>query len=327
MLYSIIEQARRLQATDVHLHAGMQPSLRVLGKLQLMDGHMLNSSELQSISEEILDDRHRDELSRKGETDLAITDSTEGRCRINIYQAEGNLSMAIRLIQQQVPSCEDLQLPQGILDFVKLRQGLVLVTGPTGSGKSTTLAALLNKLNQEERLHILTLEDPIEYVHLPINSLINQREIGQDTGSFASGLRSALRQDPDVIMVGELRDRETMEVALTAAETGHLVFSTLHTMGAVATVDRLIDSFADKGQIRNQLATCLQGVVSQQLLRKRDGSGRVAAFEILVATEAMRNLIREGKSYQLSSYVETGSRYGMITMEKSLQQLKSRGII
>lgn len=327
MLYELLRLARKKGASDLHIQSGVPPMVRINGRLEPLAEDEMDELGVDGIGEELLDLQHKEELERLGETDLAFTDMEAGRCRVNAFHASGKLALAIRLIPSSIPSCKAIGLPDIVEELVQLKQGLILVTGPTGSGKSTTLAALINKLNQEEQLHIITLEEPIEYVYPKGRCLIEQREVRRDTASFNSGLRSCLRQDPDVILVGELRDKETTEVALAAAETGHLVLSTLHTLGAAASIDRIIDMFADKELIRNQLSVGLQGIISQQLLINRAGNERIAAFEILVATEAMRNLIREGKTHQLKSYMETGSRHGMITMEKSLQLLKQQGLI
>lgn len=327
MLYELIKAARLKGASDLHLHKDRTPMIRILGNLQPLTEKRLSEIELEGFCTELLDNRQLQLWSKARQIDIAFTDTLEGRCRANIYQANNSPSLAIRLIDKKIPTCQQLGIPKQAELLAELKQGLVLVTGPTGCGKSTTLAALIEKLNQEKSLHIVTLEDPIEFIYNQGNSVIDQREVGVDTDSFSSGLRSCLRQDPDVILVGELRDKETMEIALIAAETGHLVLSTLHTLGATATVNRIVDVFQDKEQIRSQLSVCLKGIISQQLIPTRDGKSRVAAFEILIANEGILNLIREGKTHQLKSYLETGSRQGMITMEKSLQLLQQQGLI
>jgi len=252
-----------------------------------------------------------------------------GRFRVNAFSQRGSIGIVLRLINSCVPTLEQLNLPPIVADFTTKKKGLVLVTGPTGCGKSTTLAAMIDKINTEQTVHILTLEDPIEYIHQHKKSVVNQREIGSDAKSFASALKAALRQDPDVILVGEMRDLETISTAITAAETGHLVFATLHTNNAAQTIDRIVDVFPpyQQQQIRIQLAETLQGIIAQQLLQKADGSGRVAAVEILVSTTAVRNLIREGKTHQIQSMIQTGARFGMQSMEMALKKLVQAGLI
>ena len=247
----------------------------------------------------------------------------QGRYRVNIYKQRGSIAMAFRLVDTKVPSAESLGVPQSVIDLYQKKRGLVLVTGPTGSGKSTTLASLIDKINNNREAHVITLEDPIEYLHSHNRSIVNQREIGLDSLSYAHALRAALREDPDVILVGEMRDFETISVAITAAETGHLVLSTLHTIGAASTVDRVIDIFPphQQQQIRVQLANVLEAVISQQLIPTADGHGRVAAFEVLHTNPAVRNLIREGKTHQLTSVMQTNRKAGMITMDDALLQL------
>ncbi|MFY9613041.1 MAG: PilT/PilU family type 4a pilus ATPase, partial [Tissierellaceae bacterium] len=249
--------------------------------------------------------------------------------RINAFKQRGSYGMVLRIIPLVIPSMEALGLPKVVEELARLRRGMVLVTGPTGSGKSTTLATMVNQINHERNCHVLTLEDPIEYLHKHQEALVTQREVGSDTGSFANALRAALRQDPDVILVGEMRDLETISIALTAAETGHLVFSTLHTSGAAKTIDRIIDVFPphQQHQVRVQLSSVIQGIISQQLLPKADGVGRVAAFEVMIATPAIRNLIREDKIHQIDTSIQTGASHKMQTMDNSLIELYRRGDI
>ncbi|HAE92704.1 MAG TPA: type IV pili twitching motility protein PilT, partial [Tissierella sp.] len=251
------------------------------------------------------------------------------RYRVNVYKQRGSYGMALRIIPLEVPTIGDLGLPKVVKDLSRLARGLILVTGPTGSGKSTTLASMINQINNERRCHILTLEDPIEYLHKHNQSIVNQREIGSDSMSFANSLRAALRQDPDVILVGEMRDLETISIALTAAETGHLVLSTLHTIGAAKTIDRVIDVFPphQQQQVRIQFSSVIQAIISQQLLPKADDSGRIAAFEIMVATTAIRNLIREEKIHQIDTAIQTGAKFNMQTMDNSLLDLYKKGLI
>lgn len=281
-----------------------------------------------ALFEPILPEKQRIMLKDKGECDFAYALSSGHRFRINLYRSMEGLEAAVRIIPREVPSCKELGMPEVIQKLAELKSGLVLITGVTGSGKSTTLAAIVNEINRNRAVHVLTLEDPVEYMFVSDKSLIHQREIGRDTNSFVTGLRAALREDPDVVCVGELRDLETIAIAVTAAETGHLVFATLHTRGAAETVNRIIDVFPDQQQqqIRIQLAGSLQAVVSQQLLPNRQG-GRIAAFEIMIVTPALRNLIREGKTQQMESYIQTGSQYGMQTMEAAVEKLKKAGKI
>lgn len=263
------------------------------------------------------------------ELDFAIAFGEKARFRVNIFTTRTGTAAVFRSIPSLIPTMEDLELPKVMKRFAELEKGLVLVTGPTGSGKSTTLASLINYINENEARHIITVEDPVEFFHTSKKSLINHRELGTDTKSFARALKSALREDPDVVLVGEMRDHETISLALTAAETGHLVFGTLHSNTAAKTIDRIIDVFptGDKEMVRAMLASSLQGVVSQTLLKKAEGGGRVGGFEILVGTNAVRNLIRENQVAQMYSMIQTGSRYGMITMEDSIKQLMEAGVV
>ncbi len=268
-------------------------------------------------------------MNDKGEIDFSYSAPKQGRFRVNAYIQRGSYGLALRIIPLEIPSMQKLGLPPVISDLTRLARGLVLVTGPTGSGKSTTLATMIDQINRERKKHILTLEDPIEYLHKHNKSIVNQREIGTDSKSFSSALRGALRQDPDVILVGEMRDLDTISIAITAAETGHLVLSTLHTLGSAKTIDRIIDVFPpyQQQQIRVQLASVLQAVISQQLLPKADGNGRVAAMEVMIVTPAIRNLIREDKVHQIGTAIQTGSKYRMQTMDNSLTELYRRGQI
>lgn len=328
MLEKFLEKAREQKASDLHCTLNAKPSIRVYGRLQKLDYPALTQPDLEELVMELLTTEQKQELSAVGEIDLAYVDSKGERYRINVFRQQGSYALALRLLAKQLPTCEELLLPQSICSFTNLKQGLVLITGATGSGKSTTLAALVNRINCERKGHIITLEDPIEYQHTHQQSLVNQREVGNDTRSFASGLRSALREDPDVLMVGELRDKETVTAALMAAETGHLVLTTMHTNDAVATVNRILDMFPEcQQQVRGQLADCLQGIASQELLPQKDGKGRVAAFEVLVITSALRALIREGKTHQLTSFIQTGTQYGMYSKETYLKILREQGLI
>lgn len=266
---------------------------------------------------------------KKGEVDFSYAVQGIGRFRVNIYNQRGSASMALRTVPLRVPTIDDLKLPDTLRKLADNKRGLILVTGPTGSGKSTTLAAMIDHINKTRSAHVLTLEDPIEYLHRHDKSIVNQREIGLDSETYANALRASLRQDPDVILIGEMRDLETISTAITAAETGHLVLSTLHTTGAVATVDRIVDVFPpnQQEQVRVQLASVLQGVVSQQLLKRADDNGRVAALEILLCNSAIRNHIREGKSHQIMSSIQTGRKVGMIAMDAYLAELYKKNLI
>ena len=327
---ALLEAAVKYSATDIHLTAGSPPAFRVNSELGILKScPAIMPEDTFKIAKSLLCDNKFSVLERDGEIDFSFSKSGLGRFRVNIYRQRGTYSIAIRSLPFHIPSFESLRLPQSIKGFAKKTKGLVLATGPTGSGKSTTLASLLNVINQERRCHIITIEDPIEYLHRHCNSLVDQREIGSDTKSFAAALRAALREDPDVILVGEMRDPETISIALTAAETGHLVFSTLHTVGAAKTIDRIIDAFepSQQNQVKSQLATVLEGVVSQQLVPRRDGKGIVLACEVMFVSSAIRNLIREGKPYQINSVIQTSSNAGMQTLEGALAQLVNDGVV
>ncbi|OPJ56330.1 type IV pilus twitching motility protein PilT [Alkalithermobacter paradoxus] len=328
-MYDLLQKTRELNASDLHITVGYPPVMRINGSLTKYKDEILLPEDNLKLVKEILDEHQFNKLQEKGEIDTSVSYNKLGRFRVNVFKQRNTYGMAIRCVSVNVPTIEDLGLPPVIKDLTKKQRGLILVTGPTGSGKSTTLAAMIDCINKERSGHILTLEDPIEYLHRHNKSIINQREIGTDTQSFANALRSALRQDPDVILVGEMRDLETMSIALTAAETGHLVLSTLHTIGAAKTIDRIIDSFPShhKQQIIIQLSTILEGVISQQLLPTSDGKRRIAAHEIMIATPAIRNLIREGKTHQIQTSIQTGAKFGMKTMDASLSELYIKGYI
>ena len=301
----LVAQAVTLHASDIHLSCGLSPRFRVDGSLVDAGGTPLTEADCRELARELAGHRF-DEIERVGELDLART--IDGRrCRINCYKASDRLSSAIRLLSDTIPVLSDLGLPPAAFQLPRLPRGIVLVTGETGSGKSTTLAALLDHINHNRPDHIITLEDPIEYIYTPDRCVIDQREIGRDTASYAAGLRAALREDPDVILIGEMRDQATIETALTAAETGHLVFATLHTNSAATAVDRIVDVFpaGKQQQIRMQLSTTLMAVLAQQLLPRADGHGRVLACELMVVNSAIRNLIREGKTPQIQNAVAT----------------------
>lgn len=328
-LNEILIQSVKERASDIHLTSGRAPSYRVDGVLAPIMGERLTPQMLEDILLPLIDKRHREELEETGQTDFAYAISGVGRFRVNVFKQRGTLAAVMRSLPFNIPEPEDLGIPREVVEMISRKRGLVLVTGPTGSGKSTTLASLIHVINRTYPYHIITLEDPIEYLHRHDKSVVNQREIGSDSTDYAQALRAALREDPDVILVGEMRDLETISTAITAAETGHLVFSTLHTIGADKTIDRIIDVFPpnQQQQVRIQLASVLECIVSQQLLKKADGSGRVAALEVLFANNAVRNLIRESKTYQIPSVMQTNKRAGMQTMDDALYDLFMRKVI
>jgi len=327
----ILTRGVEMGASDIHITVFRPPMYRINGRLVSYKGdEVLTADDTKRIGEEIIpNDKVRKVLDESGQVDFSNALPGVGRFRVNLYIQRGSWAAAIRIIPIKVPELKDLNLPPVVAELAMKEKGLILVTGVTGSGKSTTLAAMLNLLNHTKSVNILTLEDPIEYLHRHGRCIINQREVGTDTFSFADGLRAALRQDPDVIMVGEMRDLETMSIAVTAAETGHLVLGSLHSGSAYQAVERIVDVFPphQQQQIRIQLSNCLQGIISQQLLPRADKKGRIAAVEVLVANTAIRNLIRENKIHQIYSAIQTGSSVGMITMEKSLKLLLQQGII
>ncbi|WP_258359261.1 type IV pilus twitching motility protein PilT [Moorella sulfitireducens (nom. illeg.)] len=326
---AILQAAAAAGASDVHLTTGLPPVFRVHGELRVQrQWEPLDAAMTAALVRPMVGEKW-EAFQKTGEIDLAYSLPGVSRFRVNVFHQRGSIGAAIRLIPRDIPGLETLGLPPVVAELAEKHHGLILVTGPTGSGKSTTLAAMVDKINRERSCHIITLEDPIEYLHQHRRSIVNQREIGSDTKSFASALRAALRQDPDVILVGEMRDQETIATAITAAETGHLVLATLHTSSAVQSVDRIIDVFPphQQGQIRIQLADTLEGVITQQLLPRADRKGLVAAVEVLIATPAVKNLIREGKTHQIVSIMQTGARYGMQTMDMALRQLLNSGVI
>ena len=324
----LIESLNR-GASDLHLTVGVPPMVRCHGSLCPLDAPVLTADDTRGLVYSILTEEQQAELEDRWEFDLAHSVPGHARFRVNVYMQRGGIGAAFRAIPMRIRSFEELGIPPRVADLVLKPRGFVLVTGPTGSGKSTTLATMIDHINKHRTDHIITIEDPIEYLHTHGRSVINQREVGADTKSFATALKYILRQDPDVVLIGEMRDLETVSAALTAAETGHLVLATLHTQDAAQTIDRVIDVFPphQQQQVRVQLAGTLQGIVSQQLLPTADGLGRAVATEILVVTPAVRNLIREGKTHQIQTTIETGHQHGMITMDRSLATLCKRGII
>ncbi len=317
--------------SDLHLTVNSRPIVRKSGRLQAyadFNGR-LKPQDLENALEYIAGEREMDIFEEKGEVDFSYSLPGTARFRVNAYRQRGSIGIALRIIPDEVPTIDSMNLPGVLKNLAAQRRGLVLSTGPTGSGKSTTQAAIINEINHTRQAHVVTLEDPIEYLHSHNKSLVHQREVGGDTTSFSLGLRAALRQDPDVILVGEMRDLDTIATALEAAETGHLVLATLHTNSAPATIDRIIDVFPaeQQDQIRIQLASVISGVLTQQLLPKKNEEGRVASFEIMIATPAIRNIIREGKTSQLYSAIQTGGKYDMITRDNYLLNLYNSGKI
>lgn len=325
----LLEEVVKKKASDLHLQVGLPPTLRVDGKLiPVQGGVVLDEASIEKLIFAMLDDDQKQILLKDKEFDFSFAFGDLGRFRVNAFHERGNLAAALRLIPNVITSIEELGLPNVINKFTEYPRGLVLVTGPTGSGKSTTLAAMIDKINSERGEHIITIEDPIEFTHKSNKSVVVQREVHYDTYSFSASLRSSLRQDPDVVLIGEMRDLETISAAITIAETGHLVFATLHTNSASQSVDRMIDVFPphQQPQIRAQLANILMSITSQRLI-PAIGGGRVAAAEILVATPAVRNIIREGKAHQLEAVIQTGAEHGMQSMDKTLVNLIHNGTI
>lgn len=333
MLYDIntlLQMAVDLKASDLHITVGIPPMARVRGELTPLGGmSRIAPSDAQKLAQQIVNPAAWAQLEQGGELEFSYSIGHVGRFRCAAFKQRGSYGLAVRLISPCVVPLSELGLPRIVEELCEKRDGLILVTGPTGSGKSTTLAAMIDLMNKTRNDVIITLEDPIEYVHRHDRCIINQREIGSDSQSYSTALRAALRSDPDVILLGEMRDLETISIALTAAETGHLVLSTLHTRGGAQTIDRIIDVFPphQQQQVRVQLAGVLQAVISQQLIRSTDGTRMVPATEVLIGTTAIRNLIREGKTHQIPAAIETGARFGMQTLEWSLQQLVQQGAI
>lgn len=328
-IMELLAFATKEGASDVHISSGEPPMIRIHGDMRKIDMPPLMREDVHTLLYNILNDQQRKVYEEHYELDFAIAITGIGRFRVNAFLQNRGESIVFRTIPEKIPLLEQLNMPPIVAELTKKEKGLILVTGPTGSGKSTTLAAMLDLINREYKCHILTVEDPIEFVHKSKNSLVNQRELGSNTHSFANALKSALREDPDVILVGEMRDLETISLALTAAETGHLVLATLHTSSAPKTVDRIIDVFPaeQQQQIRTMLSESLQAVIAQQLIKRKEGVGRIAALEIMIGTPAVRNLIRENKIAQIPSALQTGRQHGMQTMDQALLDLCRNGLV
>lgn len=328
-LEEFLDVAREINASDLHLTAALPPKVRIDGELRDLHYPKLSSADVENIANRLMNDRQKEILDKYGEVDFAFSVPQVGRCRVSVFKQRGSLACSMRIVRTAIPAPEEIGMPQPVVNLYDKKRGLVLVTGPAGSGKSTTLASIINKINQEKNVHIITLEDPIEYLHSHDRAMINQREIGIDTTSYLTGLKAALREDPDVILVGEMRDTETISTAIMAAETGHLVFSALHTIGASSTIERIIELFPSEQQhqVRIQLAEVLEAVISQQLVPAANGHGRVAAFEVMNGTSHIKNLIREGKIYQIETAMGNGRKEGMITMDDALAELCAKGKI
>lgn len=328
-LVAILNEAQMQGASDIHLAPRTQVMFRVDGKLVKMSEDMVPPYAIEKMIEPMLTKEQMDELEQAGELDFAYSIAGFKRLRVNVFRQRGTYAMAIRILSFEIPDPKNLGVPQSVIDLTEKKRGLVLVTGATGSGKSTTLASLIGVIARNHEKSIITLEDPIEYLHQHGKSMVLQREIGYDSMTYANALRAALRQDPDVILVGEMRDLETIATAITAAETGHLVFSTLHTNSASAAMDRMIDVFPphQQQQIRVQLAGVLEGVIAQQLLPRQNGGGRIAAFEVMLVNSAIRNLIREGKNYQIPSIIQTNRKEGMMAMDDAIYNLYMKSYI
>lgn len=328
-IMELLAFATKESASDVHISSGEPPMIRIHGDMRKIDMPPLMREDVHTVLYNILNDQQRKAYEEHYELDFAIAITGVGRFRVNAFLQNRGESIVFRTIPEKIPLLEQLNMPPIVAELTKKEKGLILLTGPTGSGKSTTLAAMLDLINREYKCHILTIEDPIEFVHKSKNSLVNQRELGSNTHSFANALRSALREDPDVILVGEMRDPETISLALTAAETGHLVLATLHTSSAPKTIDRIIDVFPaeQQQQIRTMLSESLQAVIAQQLIKRKEGVGRIAALEIMIGTPAVRNLIRENKIAQIPSALQTGRQHGMQTMDQALLDLCRNGLV
>jgi len=316
-------------SSDLHIRVGLPPMLRINGSLTPLDIPALTEEDTERLAMSISQPDAVEEIELNGGSDFGLPFGDQARFRVSVFKERGNFGVVLRLIPTELLSLETIGLPKEVNELLFKPRGLILVTGPTGSGKSTTLASMIDVINQKRDLHVITVEDPIEYYHYHKNCIITQREVGHDVPSFAEAIRRALRQDPDVILVGEMRDLETMQAAITAAETGHLVFATLHTTGACATVDRIVDAFPtnQQEQVRTQLSVGLVAVISQLLLKRVDKPGRVASFEIMISTPAIRSRIRDNKTFQIDSDIQTGSKFGMVTLDSHLLGLYMKGLI
>lgn len=328
-LDELLTFAKQKNASDLHLTSGSSPYLRIHGDMVKLNHRHVSQEVCHGLIFEILTEQQKEQFVETRDLDFSYTLEGVGRFRVNVFMQRNGIGAVFRHISEEILTIDELDLPEQLVDLIDVSEGLILVTGPTGSGKSTTLAAMIHEINMNQRAHIITIEDPIEFVHTNQQSLINQREVGNHTESFHSALRAALREDPDIILVGELRDLETISLAITAAETGHLVFATLHTNSATKTVDRIIDVFPDsqQAQIRTMLSESLRGVVAQALLPRADREGRVPVVEILVNLPAVSNLIREGKTFQIASAMQTKRSQGMLTFEASINDLVRQGLI
>ena len=328
-LTAILTEVVKLGASDLHITAGLPPMARISGEMVRLGEDILMPDETEALVKELLTEEEMIKFKKNGEVDLAISKPNIGRFRVNAFTQRSLCAIVLRTIPFRIPKMEELGLPPFVNEIVNKHRGLFLVTGPTGSGKSTTLASLIDVINTQRDAHILTLEDPIEYLHSHKKSVVNQREVGMDTKSYASGLKAALREDPDVILVGEMRDLDTIGIALTAAETGHLVFSTLHTTGAAKSIDRIVDVFPthQQDQVRIQLSSVLIGILSQALIKRVDQNSRVAAFELMIGSPAIKNLIREKKGHQILSVMQTSANAGMLTLDNELIKLYKKQMI
>jgi twitching motility protein PilT len=330
--YEMVSLLRMLidrEGSDLHLAVDNPPSARVHGAIVHFGNALLTSEDTERLMKSIASVDNQQELQEVGGTDFGFAFEEIARFRVSVFKQRGNIGLVLRIIPRKIATMDELGLPRSLQKVINQPRGMILVTGPTGSGKSTSLAAMIDWLNTEHDHHIITIEDPIEFFHNHKKSIITQREVGVDVPSFSEALRRALRQDPDIILVGEMRDLETIEAAVSAAETGHLVFGTLHTTGAVRTIDRLVDAFPanQQEQIRTQLAGNLRAVISQSLLKRKEGHGRVAAFEVMISTPAIQNLIRDNKSYRITSAIQTGHKYGMNLLDEHLMALYKKGIV
>lgn len=321
--------AKENKASDVHITVGLPPKMRINGILVDMDYPRLLPPDTEAVISTMMSDKRLQQFEELGEIDFSYSIPQIGRYRVNVFHQRGSMAASIRLVSTKIPLPEELGIPKSVVDLYQKKRGLVLVTGPTGSGKSTTLASIIDRINSMREVHVITLEDPIEYLHNHKKAMVNQREVGLDTHSYSNALRAALREDPDVILVGEMRDLETISTAITAAETGHLVLSTLHTIGAASTIDRIVDVFPphQQQQIRVQLSMVLESVISQQLIPTADKKSRAAAFEVMHSTPAIKNLIREAKSPQINSTIQTSKKLGMQTMDDAIFDLYMKGDI